>query len=254
MPMQRAKSLLPVFLILIVLSLLILFFFQGFLLKPLQSVTVPVQTWLFTQFSQPTSNMTGTTQQLQEENNALRTQIAKLQELERDNKALRDQFQSSNEKSRSLLAAKVIGINESQMLIDKGQEDAVQVGDIIILKDNLVGKVDKVSPRASVIKLITHPATSFTAITAKTAAIGVVKAQGGDSITMENVVLSDKLEKDDLIKTKGDVDENGGGFPPDLVVGKVVSVNKTASNLFQSAKVKSFVNFTTVRTVFVITE
>lgn len=252
--MQRAKSLLPVFLILLVVSLLIFFFFQGFLMKPLQSVTLPVQSWLFAQFSQPSTANQGSEEEVRNENNALRAQIAKLQELERDNKALRDQFQSSNEGSQSLLPAKVIGINESQMLIDKGQEDNVQVGDIIIVKDNLLGKVEKISPRVSVIRLVTHPSTSFTAITSKTAAIGVVKAQGGDSITIENVVLSDKLEKDDLIKTKGDVDEKGGGYPPDLVVGKIVSVNKKASNLFQSAKVKSFINFSTVRTVFVITE
>jgi rod shape-determining protein MreC len=252
--MQRAKSLLPVFIILVVVSLLIFFFFQGFLMKPLQAVTLPVQSWLFTTFSQPIVANQDSEQQIRDENNALRAQIAKLQELERDNKALRDQFQSSNENSQSLLPAKVIGINESQMLIDKGREDDVKIGDIVVVKDNLLGKVEKISPRVSVIRLVTHPSTSFTAITSKTAAIGVVKAQGGDSITVENVVLSDKLEKDDLIKTKGDVDENGGGFPPDLIVGKIVSVNNKASNLFQSAKVKSFINFSTVSTVFIITE
>lgn len=251
--MQRAKSLLPVFLILFVVSLLIFFFFQGFLMKPLQAVTLPVQSWIFSTFTQPVVANQESEVELREENNALRTQIAKLQELERDNKALRNQFQSSNENSQSLLPAKVIGITESQMLIDKGQEDTVKVGDIVVVKDNLVGKVEKISPRVSVIRLVTHPSTSFTAITSKTAAIGVVKAQGGDSITVENVVLSDKLEKDDLIKTKGDVDENGGGFPPDLIVGKIVSVNNKASNLFQSAKVKSFITFSTVRTVFIIT-
>jgi rod shape-determining protein MreC len=69
-----------------------------------------------------------------------------------------------------------------------------------------------------------------------------------------NVVLSEKLEKDDLVRTKGDVDERGQGFPPDLIVGKIISVNKQPSALFQSAEVKSLVDFSRLSTVFVITQ
>lgn len=70
---------------------------------------------------------------------------------------------------------------------------------------------------------------------------------------LDNVVLAEGLEKDDLVSTKGDTDENGLGFPPDLVVGKIVSVNKKASNLFQSADIRSLVDFNKLETVFVIT-
>lgn len=209
---------------------------------------------MFTTFSNVPIMHSGNEDALRDENTALRTQLVKMQELERDNSALRNQFQTANPESRNLLPATVIGMNANEITIDKGSEDAVQKGDIIVLKDNLIGKVAKISPHVSIVTLITDPATSFTAQTSKTAAIGVVKAQGGDTITFENVVLSDKLEKDDMVITKGDIDENGGGYPPKLIVGKVVSVNKKASNLFQSAQIKSLIDMSKIRMVFVVTK
>lgn len=250
-PMKRAKPVLPIFLLLLLLAGL-LFVFQGSLLKPLQAVTTPIQRWVYTSVS-TMPMMVQSEDMLLQENNDLRIRLAKYQEMERDNKALRDQFKTTNPNPRNVLPATIIGVNENQLFLDKGQEDNVQQDDIVVLKDTLIGKVEKVSPHVAIVTLITHPLTSFTAETAKTLAIGVVKAQGGDTITLENVVLSDKLEKDDLVMTKGDVDEKGGGFPPNLVVGKVVSVNKKASNLFQSAQVKSLVDFNKIRMVFVVT-
>ncbi|MBA3724132.1 MAG: rod shape-determining protein MreC [Candidatus Levybacteria bacterium] len=250
--MKRAKIGLPIFFFLLVLSIILLLFIQNPLMQPLQSVTLPIQKWIFTTFSQVPLISSGDTEKIQEENNALRRQLAQFKRYEMDNKALRDQFETTTPAPRDLLPANVVGMNEDTIIIDKGGQDRVKVGDIIVLKDNLVGKVSKTSPNVSRVTLISHPATSFTAETAKTAAIGVVKARGGDTITLENVVLSDKVEKDDLVVTRGNIDERGEGFPSELVVGKVISVNKKASNLFQEAQIKSLVDFKRVRMVFVI--
>ncbi len=250
--MKRAKTILPIFLLFLALSVIILLFVQTPLQQPLQAITLPIQKWLFTTYeSVPLVNPVNETQ-LQAENNELRKQLAKTEELKRDNEALRDQFQTSNPSPKNLLPATVIGVRDGTILIDKGEGDSVSLGDIVVLKDNLLGKISKVSPHVSVVKLIIHPDTSFTAATSKSAAIGVVKAGGGDGIILGNVVLSDKLEKDDVVVTKGDVDEKGGGFPPDLVVGKIISVNKQASSLFQAAQVRSLVDFNKTRMVFVV--
>ena len=66
---------------------------------------------------------------------------------------------------------------------------------IVIIKDNLVGKVVESSAHLSVVDLISNRHTSFTAETVKTEALGVVRGKGDDKIFLENVVLSDKLEK-----------------------------------------------------------
>ena len=247
--MQRAKSILPIFLVLICISV-VLFFFQTPLTAVLQDVTLPIQKWVFHTFSPP-QQVLSPQEKLTEENNQLRTQLAQTVEMQRDNKALRDQFQLSNPAPRTLVPADVIGTSDDRLVIDRGAEDKIVQGDIVVLKDNVLGKISQTTPHISVVTLISDPSTSFTAQTVKTQAIGVIKAQGGDTITLNNVVLSDKLEKDDIIMTKGDVDTKGFGFPPKLVVGKVISINKKASDLYQQAQVRSLVDLNDIRMVFV---
>lgn len=249
--MKRAQAIFSVFFIFVILSVIVLFFFQNPLNSFLQSVTLPIQQWTYATVSQPTPQAM-TAQQLQEENSALRSQLAKVQEMQRDNKALHDQFRRSNPAPKSLLPAHVVGLHDDSLLIDKGERDGIEVGNVVVVKDNLVGKVARVTPHIAVVTIISNPTTSFTAKAAKSGAIGVIKAQGGDSIILDNVVLSDKLEKNDTVITKGDLDGKGNGYPPNLIVGKISLVNKKASDLFQSAKIQSLLKFDTLQVVFVM--
>ncbi len=252
--MQRRASFFPVFFIFLLLTGTIFFFAQrgafsgvtGFF----EQATVPLQRFVFNTFNQDIGP--SEEEKLKEENRNLLTQLAKQKELEKENRALHDQFEASNPISKELVPVKIIGRNNDQVIIDKGSKDDIKQGNIIVYKDNLVGKVIKVSTHLSVVHLVTHPAISFTAEAVKTETLGVINGRGGMTLIFGNVVLSDKLEKDDLVVTRGDVDEAGLGFPPDLIVGKITSVNKQPSALFQSAEVKSLVDFSKLSTVFVI--
>ena len=60
------------------------------------------------------------------------------------------------------------------------------------------------------------------------------------------------LQKGDLVVSKGDV-SRGVQVPPNLVIGKIISVNKQTSNLFQTAQVQSLVDVSRLERVFVWT-
>ncbi|HSW47545.1 MAG TPA: rod shape-determining protein MreC [Candidatus Saccharimonadales bacterium] len=251
--MQKRKSFFPTFLIFFIPAI-ILFVLAGTgylngLTGFFETGTVPIQKSLFGIFHPDSKDELS---KLQDENRNLASQLTKQEEMKRDNQALRDQFQTGNPAPNTLLPATVIGGEDDTIIIDKGQADMIQVGDVVVLKDNLIGKVDRVSMHLAVVDLITGN-TSFTAKTVKTDSLGIVKGQSG-GLLLSNVVLSDKLEKGDLVVAKGDVDSHGIGFPPDLIAGKIVSVNKKASNLFQSAEVRSLVDFAKLKIVFVITQ
>jgi cell shape-determining protein MreC len=64
--------------------------------------------------------------------------------------------------------------------------------------------------------------------------------------------VSDTLQKQDTILTKGDINNSGLGFPPDLVIGRVTSISKNVSDLFQKADVKTLIDFSKLTKVFVI--
>lgn len=248
---MQKKNFFPAFLIFFIFTLLIYIFSQLGLLKRLTGFfergTVPIQRLVFNTFA---DNDTPTDlEKVKEENDKLATQVVNLQEVERENRALRDQFAASGISSGELLAAEVIGGTNDKIIIDKGERDNVRAGNVVVFKDNLIGQIAKTSATISVINVITND-TSFTAKTVKNQTQGVIKGLG-HSMIFDNVTLSDKLEKGEIVLTQGDVDENGQGFPPDLVIGKIASINKKASSLFQSAEVRSLVNFGSLEMVFV---
>jgi cell shape-determining protein MreC len=251
--MKRVKAISPIFLLLLLIAIFILFFFQNPLTAGLQTITLPIQRWVFMASARP-NIVNDSEQQLQQENNQLRIQLAQIQEIQSDNQALYDQFQVTTPAPQHLLPVDVVGLQQNALLIDKGQEDNVHVGDVVVFKNNLIGTVNKITPHISLVTLLADPSTSFTAESVKTNADGIVRSEDSGIVTLDNVVLSDKLQINDIVVTKGDQNAQGQGYPPRLVVGEIVSVDKQASSLFQSAKLESLIDLSQLRIVFVITQ
>ena len=182
--------------------------------------------------------------------------IAESEKLKRENAALSDQFQTSYPRSTKLLKADIIGAPgfvpgvsvPLNLILSKGSKDNLKIGQVVVIENNLIGEIVSVSENLAKVNTLNSPSSSFTARTENGAA-GIVK--GGTTMTLENVLLSENIKMGELVLTKGDVDLNGIGIPADLVVGKITSVEKNPSDLFQKAKIESFVDFTKLSTVFV---
>jgi rod shape-determining protein MreC len=196
-------------------------------------------------------------EKLKEENLNLRKQLKDQEKIEKENAALRDQFETAFPSSYDLIPADVIGApgfipgisSPDSLVLNKGSKDGLEKGLAVVFKDNLVGIIEKVSKNISRVRLTTDPSSSFTAKT-ESLAEGIVKGAGG-AIVFENVLLSYEINAQEIVLTKGDVDENSIGTPPDLVIGRIKSVDKKASELFQKAKIESFIDFKSLSKVFV---
>lgn len=184
-------------------------------------------------------------------------------ELEQENKALRDQFQTVSPASIKLLPARIVGAPKflpgislpEYFVIDKGKSDGVKTGQAVIYKNMIVGKITTVSEHLSKILLVTSPSSSFTVKAVSLGkeseeVLGVARGIENGEIIMEKVVLSDTLTIGDLVVTKGDIDEKGIGYPANMVVGKIVSIDKKPSALFQSARVRNLIDFSKLTVVF----
>ena len=197
---------------------------------------------------------------LQTENHQLQVALSKQQELEREIAALQDQFVTTTMQASRLLPARIVGIKSfipgysvpSEIILDQGVRDAVRVGQVVVSKEVVVGKIIHSSSHASLVELTTKEAFAVTAKTAKTNATGILRGKGSGMMILDNVLLSDKLEIGDIILSKGSVNENGLGIPPDLTLGKIISVNKKASELFQSAEIAPLFDITKLTTVFIL--
>jgi cell shape-determining protein MreC len=255
----------PVFIGFFLLALVIFVFSQkGFgngVTGVLQVIGLPIQRTSFIFFhSNSVVDKNSELEKLRNENRDLQIKAAKVAALEKDNRALRDQFAVTSPSSKTLLPAYIVGMSAflpgvstvDEIIIDKGSDDKVKSGSSIVFKDNLIGKVARTSPHLSVVDLINHKGILFTVRTSATNALGISQGDGKDTIVINNVLLSDTLQKGDIVVTKGDIQPDGLGFTPNLVVGKIISVNKKASALFQSAEVERLIDVTKLEIVFVV--
>lgn len=263
--MPKKNNFIPYFFVFLCLSLLLLFSSKISFLKPInsfaQSLFAPVQSLTYGIFSAATQiGANSKIKLLEEEKISLIKKLADKEKVEADNKALRDQFQTLSPRSANLVPAQIVGAPGflpgvwavQTLIINRGENDGVKVGYAVVYKDNLIGKVIKTTNFLSSVSLITNSSSSFTAKTLETNTLGVVKGQGANELIFDNVLLSETLKKDDLILTKGDLNQKQEGFPPGLIVGKIVSVSKKASDLFQKAEIKTLVDLTKLSTVFII--
>lgn len=261
--MQRKEAIWPIFVSFFLLSLLIFFLSKtsiisgsgifGNALFPIQSLFYRLATWPGS-FRQDTGLV-----KLQNENIHLQLQIAHDQSLKNDDTALRDQFQTTAPASNSLLPASIIGMSgfipgvsfPETLILDKGLADGLQKTDTVVYKNIVLGQITNITSHAAQLTLLTNVQSSFTASTLNTNATGILKGQGNGQMVLDNVLLSDSLKTGDMVVTKGDQNLKQKGFPPGLVIGKISSIEKNPSSLFQRAKVQSLLDVTKLHMVFV---
>lgn len=259
--MKRKPSFFPTFLLVFFLCVLILSLSLSgnlkFLSSFLEKGTSAIQSTTFVIFQKlPLVVENPKVKKLEDENLRLLSQVAAFEKLKRENAALSDQFQTAYPQSAQLLEAEIIGASSfipgvsvpDSFIIDKGLKDNVKIGSAVVVKDNLVGEVSQVSTNLAKVNAINNSSISFTART-QGGAVGIINNVG--TLTLGNILLSENIKSGELVLTKGDINSNGVGIPPDLVVGKIKSVEKNPSDLFQKAEVESLVNIVNLSTVFV---
>lgn len=199
------------------------------------------------------SSEVSTLEKLKTENQKLKTQLAKEYLLIQENQALHDQFAKSESEAKTLLPATVLSHRDSgSILLDHGAADGVTKNDAVLLNDNLVGIVTAVTPHTATVQLTIAKDFSIASQTVKTNALGVAHGMDTDGILFQNVLLSDSLKPGDFVATKGESNDKQAGLPPNLIVGRIISIDKKASALYQTAKVESLIDFARIRTVFVL--
>ena len=193
---------------------------------------------------------------LQAENEAMARTIEELSEAQGEAQVLRDLFNRAAEtpEYRRVLAD-VIGQDTNpaiqSILIDKGVEDGVRTGMPVESARGLVGQIYRASNNAAQVALLTETASAIPVRLGTTRATGILRGAGRGALpTIDWIDLQYVVEVGELVMTSG----LGGKFPEDMVIGRVVQVERNEAELFQRAVVQPAVDFRTLETVFVVTE
>lgn len=252
--------------IIVVVAGLVLFALSGYMQPLFRSALTPfvsVQTWLSTRFMavydfvtvpRDVASLRAQNEALESEVAGLQTQIIELEQQLREAEvlyALLDFARSSPQST--YVAAAVIGRDPSPFLhyviIDHGSDAGLRHGMPVITHQGLVGRIDAVTATAARVELITDPGSIVNVRLVPSGAEAQILGSVTGEISLELVSPDVDLQPGELILTSG----LGGGYPADILVGQVVSVRSTGTDLFQSASVQSVVEFSSLQAVLVIT-
>ncbi len=184
----------------------------------------------------------------------LQVEIVRLREIERDYYRLSGLVNyAAAHPDQGLVTADVIARDTSGYLrwvvINRGARDGIRKGNPVINERGLVGRVERVAANAAWVRLAIDQASAVNAILQESRAEGTVIGQLQGNLRMELIPQEAVVKEGDLVLTSG----LGGTFPPNIVIGQVVSVQRQQGALFQEAEVRPSVDFNDLRIVSVIT-
>ncbi len=193
-------------------------------------------------------------QELEAEVARLRAQVADLQQQLAQLEVVTALLDFAREyPEHEYLVALVIGRGPSPFLhyviINVGSDDGIRPGMPVVAAEGLVGQVEAVIPTAARVRLITDPGSRVNVRTTPSNVDAVLAGSLTGDLTLTLVPLDADLETGDLVITSG----LGGQYPPNILIGQVVSTRRLAAALFQEATVQPAVNFDQLEAVLVIT-
>lgn len=151
------------------------------------------------------------------------------------------------------VAAAVIGRDPSPFLqyifLDKGSDDGLRHGMPVVTQQGLVGRIDAVTAGGARVRLISDANFSVNVRLKSSQKEAILSGSVTGEVTLQMVPQDVNLAAGELLLTTG----LGGSYPPDIVVGQVVSVRKRQNELFQSAAVQTAADLTNLRAVLIIT-
>jgi len=198
----------------------------------------------------------GEIERLQAENETLARENERLLEIQAQYQVLQELFNRAAETPElRRIIANVIGQDPNPILqsiiIDKGFDDGIRVGMPVEAARGLVGQVYRVTNQAAQVALLTETASAIPVRLGTTRATGMLRGAGRGALpTIDWIDLKYQVEPGELVITSG----LGGKFPENLVIGRVLSVERNEAELFQRAVVQPAADFDAIEMVFVVTD
>jgi rod shape-determining protein MreC len=198
------------------------------------------------------------------ENERLRREISRLRDENR-------RFQDSQARARrlekmlgfretfdgELVSARVIARDTNRFFrvvrlrIDRTEAE-VRPGMPVLTYDGLVGQIERTWGRFSDVRMIIDTASSVDVVVQRTSSRGTLRGTGDldrYACSIEYLRRTDEVRVGDLVFTSG----AGRRFPPSILVGRIATITKRSSGLYQQVEVTPAVDLSHVEEVFVLT-
>lgn len=195
------------------------------------------------------------------ENHRLATRLA---ELEGENAALkeksarydqlRDDLGFVRQAQSTLLPADIlsrrIDFKFETLLVARGESDGVKVGNTVMTRNGLVGRVTEVTGGTASVLLITDQKSGVGARVQRpeSRALGVCKGTNSSVLNLTYLDNAADIRIGDEIVTSG----NGKVFPGGLRIGTVLEVKPDPGSAVKVARIRPIVNFDRLEEVYIV--
>ena len=167
---------------------------------------------------------------LREQNQQLRQLLANADEYRVEAERLQGLLNMKTESGVEGIAAQVVGKSleawDQSITIAAGTADGVESGMTVMGQSGVIGQVSRADEHRSVVRLLTDPNSGAAVMIQSSRAGGIVSGSLEGLLYLEDIDTSQIPEVGDVVLTSG----LGGSYQAGLIVGTVVSVNKTTTN------------------------
>lgn len=167
---------------------------------------------------------------LREQNEQLRKLLADAEEYRQEADRLRGLLDMKQVSGVTGPVARIVGRSNNawnqSVTINLGSNDGVQSGMTIMGATGVVGQVTRTTEDTATVRMLTDPNSGAAVMIQSSRENGIVRGTAGGMLVLEDLNEDVIPEVGDVVVTSG----LGGSYERGLIVGSVVSVNKTASN------------------------
>ncbi|CAH0541569.1 rod shape-determining protein MreC [Vibrio marisflavi] len=183
----------------------------------------------------------------------LKSDLLLLDQYKEENKRLRKLLGSPYVRDERKMIAEVMAVDTTpyrhQIVIDKGSEDGVYVGQPVINDKGIVGQVTYVSAQNSRVLLLTDSNSAIPVQVIRNDIRVIASGTGQvDQINLEHIPTSTDIRVGDLLVTSG----LGGVYPEGYPVATVTSVNRDTKREFADITAKPVVDFERLRYLLLV--
>jgi len=193
----------------------------------------------------------------QDQLDQMQSQLAQMRELEVENADLRNLLGMTQRTGPGqLIAVQVIARDDTPYVqaitIDKGTNDGVKQDAVVITHKGLVGRVERVNPTSSKVRLINDLNSSVSVrLQTESRTTGVLRGQSqGNLMVIAYIPQTDVVSPGDVVLTSG----LGEVYPEGYVIGKVARVERKDADPFQAAVVEPAVQMDKLERLYVLAD
>jgi rod shape-determining protein MreC len=199
-------------------------------------------------------NVRAENKRLREENQKLRVESLQGAETSDENRRLRRLLDLRERLPLATMPGEVIarewGGWVRSLTVNRGREDKIVRLTAVLSPDGLIGRVVEVRPGASVVQVLTDPASTVGAHVVRTRTPGIVEGDARGTIRLKFMARDGAgIQVGDLVVTSG----QGGIFPRGVPIGRVRLVEDRGSALFHYAVLSPAVDFGRTDEVLLVT-